>query len=666
MNILTLQNISKSYTGRLLFEDASFYLEEGEKVGIIGINGTGKSTLLKIIEGSEEPDEGKVIRANNLTVQLLVQHPTYEEGATVLSAVMESHVKKMREREEIIQKEQTNDQVDYQLTEDSSIYNQLTEDSIMANQLTDYSAMQAEAKSMLGKLGITNFDQPVNELSGGQRKRIALVSALLHKSDVLLLDEPTNHLDAQMSEWLEETLREYKGTLVMITHDRYFLDSVTDRIVEIDRGSIYSYHENYSGFLKRKAEREDSQKASDRKRKSILRNEIEWMMRGARARTTKQKARIERFEQLKNTKLLAEDADIELSSITSRMGKTTVELDGISKSYEGRNLISDFTYHFRKNDRVGFVGPNGCGKTTLMKMIATAAAESVKLEESACVYPDTGSITIGQTIKIGYYSQELALTKESGVGYMDPNKKVIDFVKDIAEIVPTVDGPVTASRMCERFLFDSEKQYGVIAKLSGGEKRRLHLLRILMEAPNVLILDEPTNDLDIKTLTILEDYLDCFDGIVIVVSHDRYFLDRCVRRIFAFEKNGFLRQYEGGYTDYQLKCIIAEGEKANASLATVLENNSTSESKQKGKPQSEKSHKKKLSYKEQREYEGIEQEIADLEQALEDIEPKITSAARDFVKLNELMKEKESLNEKLAERMDRWVYLEELVQELNQ
>lgn len=630
MNIVTLDHISKSYTGRLLFEDASFFLEEGEKVGIIGINGTGKSTLLRIIEGSEEPDEGKVIRANNLTLQLLVQHPEYEEGATVLSAVMESHVKNLQEEE-----------------------------------LVDRAAMEAEAKSMLSKLGIYDFDQPVMQLSGGQRKRIALVSVLLHKSDVLLLDEPTNHLDAQMSEWLEQLLKDYRGTLVMITHDRYFLDSVTDRIVEIDRGSIYSYQENYSGFLKRKAEREESQKASDRKRRSILRNEIEWMMRGARARTTKQKARIGRFEQLKESKLLAEDADVILSSITSRMGKTTVELDDLAKAYGDHVLLQDFTYHFLKHDRIGFVGPNGCGKTTLMKMIATAAGESVDLPEEARVYPDKGSITIGQTIRIGYYSQELATTEASGTGYMDPDKKVIDFVRDVAEIVQTTDGPITASRMCERFLFDSEQQYGVIGKLSGGQKRRLHLLRILMEAPNVLILDEPTNDLDIRTLTILEDYLDSFDGIVIVVSHDRYFLDRIVRRIFAFEQGGYLRQYEGGYTDYQLKCMVQEMEAEAAKQPKVAESSLNQVEKPKGKPQSERSHQKKLSYKEQKEYDTIEADIAALEEKIEQLESQIVSSARDFVKLNELTKEKEKVEEMLAEKMDRWVYLEELVEEIS-
>lgn len=640
MNIVTLDHISKSYTGRLLFEDASFYLEEGEKVGIIGVNGTGKSTLLRIIEGEEEPDEGKVIRANHLTVQLLVQHPEYEQDATVLSAVMESHVKKMMEQEEATKVEE----------------------------LTDLSSITAQAKSMLSKVGITDFDQPVMQLSGGQRKRIALVSALLHKSDVLLLDEPTNHLDAQMSEWLEQVLKDYKGTLVMITHDRYFLDSVTNRIVEIDRGSIYSYNENYSGFLQRKAEREESEKASDRKRKAILRNELAWMMRGARARTTKQKARIGRFEQLKESKLLAEDADVILSSITSRMGKTTIELDGISKRYEDKVLCSDFTYHFLKHDRVGFVGPNGCGKTTLMKLIATAAGESVDLAKEACVYPDTGSITIGQTIKIGYYSQEIATTKASGMGYMDPNKKVIDFVKDVAEIVQTTEGTVTASRMCERFLFDATEQYGVIGKLSGGQKRRLHLLRILMEAPNVLILDEPTNDLDIRTLTILEDYLDSFDGIVIVVSHDRYFLDRIVRRIFAFEEGGVLRQYEGGYTDYQLKQLLNEYDSTNQKNTKDTGANRDSEGeqeKQKGKPASEKNHQKKLSYKEQKEYDTIEDDIASLEEKIESLESQFATYARDFVKLNEITKEKEETEALLAKKMDRWMYLEELVQEIN-
>ena len=623
MNILTLDHITKSYTGRKLFEDASFYLQEGEKVGVLGINGTGKSTLLRIISGLEEPDEGKVIRAGNVTVQMLVQSPEFVPEDTVMTAVMRSHV------------------------------------TGRGAEVTDVPAMEAKAKSMLMKLGITEFDNPAMHLSGGQKKKIALVSVLLHQSDILVLDEPTNHLDAEMSEWLEAELKNYRGTLVMVTHDRYFLDSVSNRIVEIDRGSIYSYDTNYSGFLERKAQREEMQQASERKRQSILRTELEWVKRGARARTTKQKARLERYEELKNRQVLAADGQVQMSSVSSRMGKTTVELCDICKSYGDKVLIKDFTYLFLRDDRVGFVGENGCGKTTLMKMIATAG-EGTGLRGEQRVTPDSGTITIGQTIKVGYYSQELIADKEAGIAYMDPDKRVIDYIRDTAEFVQTTDGPVSAVRMCERFLFDSEQQYSLIGKLSGGQKRRLNLLRVLMGAPNVLILDEPTNDLDIRTLTILEDYLDTFDGIVITVSHDRYFLDRCVRRIFAFEGNGVLKQYEGGYTDYQLR-----REMENMDFAAEKEAvKSAAENAEKvGKPRT---HQLKLSYKEQKEYDTIEEDIAVLEEKIEQTEADILKFSRDFVKLNELTKEKENLQQQLDEKMDRWMYLEELVAKIKE
>ena len=624
MNILTLDHITKSYTGRKLFEDASFYLQEGEKVGILGINGTGKTTLLRIVAGLEEPDEGKVIRAGNVTVQMLSQSPEFEPEDTVLTAVMHSHV--------------TGNQA----------------------QVTDVPVITAKAKSMLMKLGITEFDDPVAQLSGGQKKKIALVSVLLHQSDILVLDEPTNHLDAEMSDWLEEVLKNYRGTLVMVTHDRYFLDSVSNRIVEIDRGAIYSYDTNYSGFLERKAQREEMQQASERKRQSILRTELEWVKRGARARTTKQKARLERYEELKNRQVLAADGQVQMSSVSSRMGKTTVELHDICKAYGDKVLIKDFTYLFLRGDRVGFVGENGSGKTTLMKMIATAAGESVGMREEQKVLPDSGTITIGQTIKVGYYSQELVADKEAGIAYMDSNRRVIDYVKDTAEFVQTPDGPVSAARMCERFLFDSEQQYSLIGKLSGGQKRRLNLLRVLMEAPNVLILDEPTNDLDIRTLTILEDYLDSFDGIVITVSHDRYFLDRCVRRIFAFEGNGVLKQYEGGYTDYQLRC---EMEEAKGAESFVEKENGKDENVKSVKPRT---HQLKLSYKEQKEYDTIEEEIALLEEKIEQAEADMLKFSRDFVKLNELTKQKEDLQNQLDAKMERWMYLEELVAKIKE
>lgn len=549
MNILSLENITHSYTERKLFDEASFYLHEGEKVGIIGINGTGKSTLLKIMAGLEIPDEGQVIKAANMMIHYLPQNPIFNEEDTVLESVQ------------------------------NMIHHHANEDELV------------KAKAMMTRLGITDFEQKTSELSGGQRKRLALVSVLITPCDILILDEPTNHLDSEMAEWLENQLRGFRGALVMVTHDRYFLDSVTNSIIELDKGKIYSYNEKYSGFLERKAEREASAKASERKRQSILRKEIEWMQRGARARSTKQKAHIQRYENLKNQKGIVQDEKIELSSIKSRMGKTTIELENISKAYDCKVLINDFSYNFLKGDRVGFVGKNGCGKTTLMKII------------DGRIEPDSGSVNIGQTIKIGYYTQELENNKEAGIAYMNPDDRVIDYIKNTAEFVRTEEGLVSASVMLERFLFEPSQQYSKIEKLSGGEKRRLNLLRVLMEAPNVLILDEPTNDLDIETMTILEDYLDSFDGIVITVSHDRYFLDRVVRRIFSFEENGVIDQYEGGYTDY----INRKKEKGLLEENALLKTKSSSA----GKSDSDKTEKEKykirnkklkFSYNEQREY----------------------------------------------------------------
>ena len=614
MNILSLENITHSYTERKLFDNASFYLHEGEKVGIIGINGTGKSTLLKIMAGLEVPDSGNVIKASNLMIHYLPQNPKFNEDDTVIESVQ------------------------------NLVHHHANEDELV------------KAKAMMTRLGINNFEQKTGELSGGQRKRLALVSVLITPCDILILDEPTNHLDSEMAEWLENQLRAFKGALVMVTHDRYFLDSVTNRIIELDKGKIYSYNEKYSGFLQRKAEREDSQKASERKRQSILRKEIQWMQRGARARSTKQKAHIQRYENLKNQKGIVEDDKIELSSIKSRMGKTTIELDKISKAYGANTvLIKDFTYNFLKGDRVGFVGKNGCGKTTLMKII------------DGRIKPDSGTVTIGQTIKIGYYTQEIETDQQGGIAYMDPQEKVIDYIKNTAEFVRTEDGLVSASAMLERFLFPSSQQYSKIEKLSGGERRRLNLLRVLMEAPNVLILDEPTNDLDIETMTILEDYLDSFDGIVITVSHDRYFLDRIVRRIFAFEGNGVISQYEGGYTDYINK---KKQQKLTENAGTLVEKNieklSQKESANNNKKDNYKHRNKKLkfSYNEQREYETIEDDIANLEEKLERLDIEMNENATNSVKLKELMEAKEETENLLMEKMDRWEYLEDLAKRI--
>ena len=504
MNILTVDNITKSYGVRKIFDGASFFLQEGEKAGIIGINGTGKSTLLKMIAGLEEADDGTVIKANHCLVRYLPQNPEFAPEETVLEAVLRG--------------------------------NRVEENA---------GTIEADAKSMLTKLGVTEFDQPCGQLSGGQRKRLALVSVLLSPAEILLLDEPTNHLDNSMSDWLEEQLRRRKGAMIMVTHDRYFLDSVTDRILELDKGKIFSYDANYSGYLELKMQREEMAQASEKKRLNILRNELAWVQRGARARSTKQKARLQRFEELKNVKGPVTDGKVELTSAASRLGRTTVEIENVSKSYGDKVLIRDFTYLFGKDDRVGFIGPNGSGKTTLMKMILGEVA------------PDSGHIEIGQTVKLGYYAQEIDDTM------MHPEQRVIDYIRDVAEYITTEDGQITAARMLERFLFSGEDQYGQLGKLSGGERRRLQLCKVLMGAPNVLILDEPTNDLDIATLQVLEDYLDTFPGIVIVVSHDRYFLDRTSNRILEIS-HGKIYGYEANYSQFlELKAQREEMELAS-------------------------------------------------------------------------------------------------------
>ncbi len=603
MNLINIENITKYFTDTPLFENASFTVDEAEKIGIIGINGTGKTTLLKMLVGMEEPDTGTVTRANNIVVRYLPQTPDFHKDTTVLEAVMEGN--RTHENEW---------------------------------------SLESDAKTMLQRLGIVDYDLKVDTMSGGQRKRVALANTLLSKADILVLDEPTNHLDSAMADWLEEYLRAYKGALVMVTHDRYFLDSVSNRIVEIDKGKIYSYQTNYTGFLELKAQREDMELATERKRQSILRVEIEWMRRGARARSTKQKAHIQRYEQLAAQRGPQQEAQLELSSVSARMGRTTVELQHITKGYNGKTLIRDFSYIFLKNDRIGFIGENGCGKTTLMKILCG-------IEQ-----PDSGAVVTGQTIKLGYYAQEIRNDAQAGLAYMKPDMRVIDYIRNTAEYVQTVDGSVSASVMLDRFLFPPEKQYGLLGKLSGGERRRLNLLRVLMEAPNVLILDEPTNDLDIQTLTILEDYLDHFEGIVIAVSHDRYFLDRVVRRIFAFE-NGTIRQYEGGFTDYQAKQQEEETKKSstNAGAGQAQANLKTIKNRQ---------EKIRFSYKEQKEYETIEHEIAALEAQLEKLDGDMVSNASDFVRLNELTKEKERTEQLLEEKLERWMYLQELAEKI--
>ncbi|MBQ6844512.1 MAG: ABC-F family ATP-binding cassette domain-containing protein [Agathobacter sp.] len=639
MNIINVENITKVYTERELFSKASFYVQEREKIGIVGINGTGKSTLLKIAAGLEEPDEGSVIRANHVVVKFLPQNPEFESGKTVLDNVM---------------------------------------DKIITTDMDEVHrwSMESEAKSLMMKLGITDYEQLCGELSGGQKKRLALVAAVLKPCDVLIMDEPTNHLDYDMVEWLEDFLRNWRGALLMVTHDRYFLDSVCNRIVEVDRGSIYSYDTNYSGFLALKAQREEYARASERKRQSILRKEIEWMQRGARARSTKQKAHIQRYEALRDQEGIKEVQKLEMSSLSTRLGRSTIEINNVSKAFGDTICIKDFTYILLKGDRIGFVGKNGCGKTTLMKMIA------------GFLTPDSGTIEVGQTVKIGYYCQEICLTTDKKqlqqgdenagklsnnfqnameTACMNPNQRVIDYIKDTAEYVRTEDGLVSASAMLERFLFPPEQQYSPIGKLSGGERRRLNLLRVLMEAPNVMILDEPTNDLDTETLAILEDYLDNYDGIVVTVSHDRYFLDRIAKRIFAFEGEGKITQYEGGYTDYmnkrpqEMNEMSSLGEKAeNAHEKNIIENQTKKDSRETW------GHQKKIkfTFKEQKEYETIESDIEKLETEIEDLDAEMIKNASNYGKLNALSQEKEEKEMLLMEKMERWEYLENLAQKI--
>lgn len=612
MNLINIENITKAYTERKLFEHASFSLQDGEKVGVIGINGTGKTTLLKMLAGKEEPDEGTITIANHVVIRYLPQHPEFDPEMSSLECVLSGNV---------------------------SDENRWT--------------IESDAKAMMTRLGIRDFEQPAGQLSGGQRKRLALISVLLSPADILLLDEPTNHLDNDMADWLEDYLKKWRGALIMVTHDRYFLDSVTDRIVEIDKGSIYSYQTNYSGFLELKTQREEMEAASERKRQSILRVELEWIRRGARARSTKQKAHIQRYEELRDRQAPVQDREVELSSISTRLGKTTVELEHICKSYGERKLIDDFSYIFLKGDRVGFIGPNGCGKSTLMKIIAGIIAQ------------DSGQVIVGQTVKMEYYAQEIASEKpkddsrESDIdfSYMNPEQRVIDYVKDTAEYIQTADGVLSASAMLERFLFPPEKQYSPIGKLSGGEKKRLNLLRVLSSSPNLILLDEPSNNLDIATLTILEDYLDRYEGIVVAISHDRYFLDRTMKRIFAFEEGGKLRQYEGGYTDYAIRKAAEEGAEQETRTGTAVKTNAPAA--EKGQ-RTRGPQKLKFTYKEQKDYETIETDMADLEERIVALDKDIEASAHDFVKLNQLMADKEELETALEEKMERWMYLEEL------
>ena len=603
MNILNAEKISKTYGEKVLFDKVVLGVNKGDKIGVIGVNGTGKSTFLKIIAGIEEPDAGEIVSGRGVTVSYLAQAPQFNPGDTIVGYVI---------------KDKNN-------------------------------ASEAEAKTILTKLGITDFDAAINTLSGGQRKRIALARTLVSPAEVLILDEPTNHLDSDMVIWLEEYIKKFKGELIMVTHDRYFLDNVTNRIVELDGGKLYGYDTNYSGFLELKTQREEMERATEAKRANILRRELEWIRRGCQARSTKQQARIDRYEDMKEASRKArasfENKALEMNSVSTRLGKKTIELSDICKSFGEKKVIDDFTYIFLRDDRIGIIGKNGCGKSTLMKII------------TGNLKPDSGSVEIGDTVRIGYFMQE----NEP----LDEKMTVLEFVRSIGEYVTTATGKATASQMCEKFLFGPKSQWTPISKLSGGEKRRLYLLSVLMSAPNVLILDEPTNDLDIETLEILEDYLDGFAGIVIVVSHDRYFLDRTVDRIFSFEGGGRLKQYEGGFSDYYEKKQAENGIASDGAVQSVKEavSGDTTSAKPK-KYYKERENKLKFTYAEQKEYDTIDDDIASLESKIEELDGEIAGAATQYSRLNELMQEKADVEAQLEHKMDRWVYLNDLAEKI--
>lgn len=600
MNIINIEHISKIFGEKTIFRDASFGIHAGDKIGIVGINGTGKTTLLRMIAGLEETDEGQIIRQNNLKIAYLPQNPEFPSGATIRSWAQDSE-------------------------------------------------MEWKVQSNLERLGITDYDMLIEHLSGGQRRKAALAKVLASDFDVLLLDEPTNHLDEAMIIWLEDYLRSYRGTIVMVTHDRYFLDRVSNKILEISRGQMYSYDANYSCFLELKAEREEMELATERKRQSVLRIELEWAKRGCRARSTKQRARLERLEALKNGQAPVQDQTVELDSIETRMGKKTLELEHVSKSFGDTVILEDYSYIFLKNQKVGIVGPNGCGKSTFVKMLAGIET------------PDSGTIEVGDTIRIGYFAQEEK--------HMDDSQRVIDYVKNIGEYIQTRDGRISASQMLERFLFTPDMQYAPVGKLSGGEKRRLYLLGVLCQNSNVLILDEAGNNLDIPTMTILEDYLNSFMGIVIMVSHDRYFLDNVADRILEFDGAGHITQYEGGYTDY-LEARGGAGFGMDGTKLSDVNDNGGKKVQNKTSSGSGKTWKQnrpvklKFTFKEQREFETIDSDIAALEEKVAALDDEIMKNATNSSKLNEMTKQKEETEALLEEKMDRWVYLNDLAEKI--
>ncbi|MFU7514680.1 ABC-F family ATP-binding cassette domain-containing protein [Clostridium sp. HCS.1] len=632
MNLITLENINKTYSEKVLLKDVNLNINDGDKIGLIGLNGAGKSTLLKILTGRDEFFDGKITKGKNIRIEYLAQDTAYDNNSTVLEQIFKGDTPEMKllmEYEDLLDKVLLNPSLNDRLIQLQS--------KIDTMNLWD---LESDAKTILTKLGITDFNQKMSELSGGQKKRVFLASSLITPCELLVLDEPTNHLDSDSIEWLEEYLNNRKGALIMITHDRYFLDRVTNKIIELDRGSLYQYEGNYSDFLEKKAERLQVEAAQEEKRQKLILKELKWVRRGAKARTTKQKARLQRFDELVNTETVSVNTDIEMPFIGRRLGKKIIEIDNLSKSFGEKSLIKDLNYIFSKNDRIGIIGKNGAGKTTLINMITGA------------IKPDSGTIEIGDTVSIGTFSQDNT--------HMDLNQRAIDYIKEGGENIPTEDGyTITASQLAERFLFDGTLQYTPIEKLSGGERRRLHLLRILMESPNVLILDEPTNDLDIETLKILEDFLDEFIGVVIIVSHDRYFLDRLCNKIFSYEGNGLIKQYVGNYSDY---LIYKEYEKANESLTTSNEN----DKKQLDKSYKSKDNRPKFTFKEQKEFEEIYDVIEKIEHNITDIENKMNKNATNYGALNELMQEKEELEEELLMKYERLEYLEDIDRQIKE
>ena len=605
MILLSAEKVYKGYSERQLLDGCSLAIGEGEKIGLIGINGTGKSTLLKVMAGIDPPDSGIVTRTGGVRVAYLPQNPLFDGETTVLQQVMKGVA------------------IDEERAKDAKVIQQ---------------ADEYQCKSILNQLGLGDYEQKIAQLSGGQKRRVALACALAAEAEVLILDEPTNHIDSEMVDWLEGYLKRFQGALLMVTHDRYFLERVVNRIVELDHGKLYSYPANYSQYLELKAQREEMALATERKRQSLYRKELAWIQRGARARSTKAQFRVDRFEQLKNSEYVPDQSKLEVSALSSRLGRKIIEIDNISKTFDGKQLVRDFSYNLLRGDRIGIIGPNGYGKTTLVRMIC------------GLLKPDSGSIVRGDTVKIGYFSQESFIGEE-----FDPSVKAVDYIRSISQEIQTPEGTLSASQMMEKFLFPSELQYTEIGRLSGGERRRLYLLRVLMEAPNVLVLDEPTNDLDIETLAVLEDYLESFPGVVIAVSHDRYFLDKLMNHVFVLAGNGEVRHYTGGYADY--RADVAEQERIKKQSAASVSNGE----KRDGRNQREKL---KFSFKEQREYEQIDQVIAELEEKIEETEQQIRSNSSDYTALQQLTQEKEELEEQLAQKMERWVYLNDLAERI--